>query len=155
MLKHYLLILLLLMPQNGLALEAKLFDDKTKFYFVLTNESESTIEVAESLVLGHCDYFANICLRVVDGQMNEIVILAKPMNFDIQFKKRVKVRPAAIYGISTSKQTVIKRYGLKSGCFLVSLIYQDKKLKIVVESPPITFGVIDSKAINKGQCKVK
>ncbi len=150
MLKQVFIVFLCLISFKGVGIEIKLFADSEDLYFVLANKSDSPFDAAKVLLLGDCEYFANICLRIVDEQKKEVRILARPMRFDHEFKKRMIIEQNQLYGFRKSKNEVIRRFGLKNGCYQVSLIYQDKKHDLIAESEPTLLAVSKGKAV--GEC---
>lgn len=147
MLKVYCFILFFLVPLKALALQVKLTADDSDFYFILINKTNIQIDIAKRLILGDCEYFANICMKVVNEDKKVVKILAGTMDFDHSFKDRIILTPSKLYGVKKNKNKVIRRYGLKNGCYQVSLIYQDKKHDLIAESESIPLAVAEGKAI--------
>lgn len=155
MLKIYFFILLFLISANCAALDTRLQAHKSDFHFILTNNTNESIDIAAQLILGDCKHFANICLNIRNEEGKKIDILAMPMNFDHSFSSRIELLPNRFYGVIRNKNKIARRFGLVDGCYDVSLIYKDRKHKITVESKPIKFAVKNSKAITNSRCQAE
>lgn len=145
---------MLLICSNAFGLEARLSIEEDSLFLILVNDATTDISISKDFILGECEGFANICLIVTDEEKNELKILSRPMNFDIDFKHRIDLSPAGLFGMRVDTEEVVRRFRLNKGCYEVVFIYTDRKSGVTVTSNTATLIVKDNRMLDINHCEL-